>query len=78
MPREYDFTVVLERQEEGGFLALVPALPEVVTFGATEDEALERAEDAIRLVLGYRADQGESIPQEGEPRLRRVKVAVGS
>ena len=76
MSQEYNFTVVLERQEEGGFLVLVPALPEVLTYGATEEEAIAKAEDAIRLVLGYRVDQGEPIPQEGEPRLRRVTVAV--
>jgi antitoxin HicB len=76
MPREYEFTVVLERQDEGGFLVLVPALPEVVTFGETEKEALARAEDAIRLVVGYRKEQGEPIPQQEAPRLRQVKVAV--
>jgi antitoxin HicB len=78
MSREYSFTVVLERQPEGGFLVLVPALPEVVTFGETEKEALERAEDAIRLVVGYREDHGEPIPQQEEPRLRQVKVAIYS
>jgi antitoxin HicB len=71
MTREYNFTVVLERQPEGGFLVVVPALPEVVTFGETEKEALERAEDAIRLVVGYREDQGEPIPQQEEPSLRQ-------
>src|SRR3989338_6108821 len=36
VPNEYNFTVVLEPIEEGGFLVLVPALPEVVTHGETE------------------------------------------
>ncbi len=78
MPREYNFTVVLERQQEGGFLVLVPALPEVVTFGETEKEALAQAEDAIRLAVGYREDQGEPIPQQEESRLRQVKIAIHS
>ena len=45
------FTVVLEPEEEGGFTVRVPALPEIVTFGKDEAEALAMAEDAIRLVL---------------------------
>ena len=47
-------TVALEPQPEGGFTVHVPALPEVVTEGETEAEALAMARDAIRLVLDYR------------------------
>ena len=45
------YTIVLEPMEEGGFLVHVPALPEVVTCGDTEEEALAMAKDAIQLVL---------------------------
>jgi len=45
--QEHSYTVILEPQSEGGFTVLVPALPEVVTEGDTEDEALRMAEDAI-------------------------------
>ena len=45
------FTVVLEPEEEGGFTVRVPSLPEIVTYGKDEAEALAMAEDAIRLVL---------------------------
>ena len=76
MREEYSFTVVLEPLDEGGFLVLVPALPEVVSHGKTEDEALANAEDAIRLVIGYRQDHGEPIPAETTPRFRQVNVAV--
>lgn len=64
MATEYSFTVVLEPQEEGGFLVLVPALPEVLTYGETEEAAVAMAEDAIRLAVGFRRDHGESIPAE--------------
>ena len=76
VPNEYNFTVVLEPMPEGGFLVLVPALPEVVTHGETETEALAMAEDAIRLVVGYRRDSGEEIPVEQGTQLRQVKVAL--
>ena len=73
---EYRYTVILEPQEEGGFLVHVPALPEVVTHGDTEKEALDMAEDAIRLAVEYRRDNGEPIPAEREPQMHEVRVAV--
>ena len=56
MSGQSDFTVVLEPQPEGGFTVSVPALPEVVTEGDSEAEAMAMAEDAIRAVLAYRRD----------------------
>ncbi|HEY5211322.1 MAG TPA: type II toxin-antitoxin system HicB family antitoxin [Stellaceae bacterium] len=58
----FDFTVVLEPQLEGGFTVSVPALPEIVTEGDTEAEALTMAEEAIRAVLAYRRDNNIPIP----------------
>jgi antitoxin HicB len=69
----YTFTVVLE-PHEGGFLVHVPARPEVVTGGETEEEALAMARDAIALVLESRQ---EEIPLEiGKARVREVTVSV--
>jgi len=76
MARTFDFTVVLEPQPEGRYTVSVPALPEVVTEGETEDEALKMAEEAIRLVLGYRRDHGLPIPADASPRVRKVTVAA--
>ena len=54
--RDQLFTVVLQPEPEIGFTVRVPALPEIVTYGETEHEALEMAEDAIQLAIGYRRD----------------------
>jgi len=72
----YSFSVVLEPQEGGGFTVLVPALPEVVTEGDTEQEALANAEVAIRAVLDYRRDHGLLIPSDAHPEIRKVTVAA--
>ena len=53
------FTVVLEPDVDGGFIVRVPALPEIVTWGADEDEALAMTQDAIRLVVEDRTARGE-------------------
>jgi predicted RNase H-like HicB family nuclease len=46
--RQYQYTVLYEPAEEGGFVVTVPALPGLVTEGDTLDEARMMAEDAIR------------------------------
>ena len=75
---ERSYTIVLKPQPEGGFTVTVPALPEVVTEGETEDEALRMAEDAIRLAIEYRTDRGLPIPRDSAPTVRRVTVHAGS
>ena len=72
----HSYTVVLEPQPEGGFTVSVPALPEVVTEGDTEEEALTMARDAIRLALEYRKEQGLAIPADAVPEVRKVTVAA--
>jgi antitoxin HicB len=72
----HSFSVILEPQLDGGFTVLVPSLPEVVTEGDTEQEALANAEEAIRAVLEYRRAHGLPIPSDTLPEIRRVTVAT--
>lgn len=62
---ELRYAVVLEPSpisEGGGFSVTVPALPEIATEGASADEALEMARDAITLSLQARRDIRLEIP----------------
>jgi len=78
MVSAHTFAVVLEPEEEVGFTVHIPSLPEIVTYGKDEREALRRAEDAIRLVLEDCAARGEAIPG-GEPsRVREVTVTLAA
>jgi antitoxin HicB len=73
------YSVILEPLEEGGFQVFVPALPEVVTGGDTEDEAMAMAKEAIQLVLESRAERGEDIPEEaGKAQLRELTVSIAA
>jgi antitoxin HicB len=45
--------------EDGGFVVKVPGLPGCVTQGESIEEALENAEDAIRVWLRARKEAGE-------------------
>jgi len=70
------FAVVLRPEPEGGFTVRVPALPEIVTYGADETEALAMAKEAIELSLEYRLSQGEDLPPDEPARMLQVTVDV--
>jgi antitoxin HicB len=76
MTASYSYSVILEPQEGGGFTVLVPALPEVVTEGDNEQEALANAEEAIRAIIDYRQEQGLALPSDALPEIRRVTIAA--
>ena len=59
------YTVVLRKEPEGGYTVLVPALPEIVSFGEDLEEARRMAADAIRCAILGRRDLGEEVPEEG-------------
>ena len=71
---QYEFTVVIERDEDGVFIATVPALPGCHTAGDTEEEALELIKDAIRLHIEARLAAGEPIPPDIDS--AKVRIAV--
>lgn len=76
MAKTHSFSLILEPQPDGGFTVLVPALPEVVTEGDTEPEALANVQEAIGAALAYRRDNGLAIPSDAPPEIRRVTVAA--
>lgn len=76
MTAEYHFTVILEPEENVSFTVRVPALPEVVTCGETEEEALRMAEEAIRLAIEHRRVNDEPVPVAAGVKLRDVRVVL--
>ncbi len=57
------FVVELERETDGRWIAEVVALPGVLAYGATREEALAKAEVLALRVLADRLEHGEAIPQ---------------
>ena len=62
--RQYKFTVVIEHDGDGVYVAPVPALRGCYTQGETDEEAMENVKDAIRLHLEARKGLGEPVPVE--------------
>jgi predicted RNase H-like HicB family nuclease len=53
-----------EREEDGRWIAEVPALPGVMTYGATEAQAQVKVKALALRVIADRLDNGEPLPQE--------------
>jgi len=72
--KNYEFTVVLEKDEDGRIVAICPALQGCYTEGETEEEALANIREAIEAHIESRLQHGEPIP--AEVRVEKVAVAV--
>ena len=51
MPKVLNFKVIVEQDEDGWFIAGVPAIPGCHTQGKTYEEAVKNIEEAIDLCL---------------------------
>jgi predicted RNase H-like HicB family nuclease len=68
------YSVFYEQAPEGGYVALVPALPGCHTQGETLEETERNVAEAIELYLESLAAHGEPIRQEGRSFQGRVTV----
>jgi predicted RNase H-like HicB family nuclease len=57
-----NLTLECEREEDGRWLAEVAALPGVLAYGASADEAMAKAEILALRVLADRIEHGEAAP----------------
>lgn len=71
---QYEFTVVTERDEDGRYVAICPALQGCYAEGETQQEALESIEEVIKLHIEDRLARGEPIHREVG--VTNVRVAV--
>ena len=57
------FTVELEQEADGRWLAEVLELPGVLAYGSSSDEARARVEALALRVLAERREEGDIVPQ---------------
>ena len=70
-----EFTVVIEQDEDGIYVASVPALEGCHTQAKTLDELRERIKEAIQLYLEVESDLIKELPLEFVG-IQKVGVAV--
>jgi predicted RNase H-like HicB family nuclease len=68
------YTVILEQEPDGGFVAVVPALPGCVTQGDTRDEALRNVREAIELYVEDCVAAGDPVPNEAGREYVEVRI----
>jgi predicted RNase H-like HicB family nuclease len=66
-----DFTIECELEEDGRWLAEVPQLPGVLSYGTSREEAMAKAEVLALRVLAERLENGES-------RAHPIKISVAA
>ena len=83
---KYRYTVIVERDECGMYIAYCPALQGCYTQGETYEEVMKNIKEAIELNIEARKEMGEDIPIEmaieeveiNEPEVKAHKArAVG-
>ena len=58
----FDYPVRLARQAEGGIVVTFPDVPEAITQGEDEDEALLVAVDALETALSFYVEARRALP----------------
>jgi predicted RNase H-like HicB family nuclease len=66
------FTVTIDRDETGIWVAECPAIPGCVSQGKTKAEALENIREAIEACLDVRAERGMPLTIE----TKQIEVAL--
>ncbi len=60
------YTIILEQEPDGGYVATVPALPGCVSQGDTRDEVQKNIREAADLYIEDCIAAGDPVPTEAE------------
>lgn len=71
----YRYTIILERELDGGFHAFCPALSGCHSQGDSLDEAIVNMREAVEAYIESLEAHGEAIPQE-DLLIKPLEVAV--
>ena len=72
----YDFKVIIEPDETGGYVVICPSLQGCYSQGETIEEALENIKEAILLCIEDLEAEGEEIPNPSKSLIATVMVEV--
>ena len=61
---ELNYKIRLQKEPEGGYTVIVPALPGCITYGDNVDHAIEMAKEAIELYIESLVEHGEEVPTD--------------
>ena len=67
-----NFTIEHEREEDGRWLADIPALPGVTAYGRTRKEATAAVQALALRLMADRLEHGETVPGSCPARVGRI------
>lgn len=73
MKRRY--TVILEKEADGGYHVFCPALPGCHSEGDTLDDAMDAIREAIEVYIDSLVAHGEKVPEESDIIVAHAEVA---
>ena len=68
------YTVILQRESDGGYVAIVPAMPGCVSQGDIRAEVLKNIKEAMELYLQDVREGGDPIPVEADHEYVEVTI----
>jgi predicted RNase H-like HicB family nuclease len=71
------YTVVLEREADGGYVVTVPALPGCVSQGDTREEAMTNIREAADLYIEDCIVAGDPVPTEAGREYLELTPSIG-
>jgi antitoxin HicB len=73
---EAHYLCTFRPEPEGGYTVRCPSFPEIVSYGATLEEARRRAGEAIELCIEVYRDEGRPLPTPNEAPRRTLREIV--
>ena len=70
------YPVTLKRDPDGGFVATFKDIPEAITQGETETEALAAAKDALETALDFYVEDNRAVPLPSKAKPRQPVVEL--
>ena len=70
------YTVVLEREPDGGFVATVPVLPGCVSEGDSRSEVMRNIQEAVELYIEDCQAAGDPVPEEADREFVELKTGT--
>jgi predicted RNase H-like HicB family nuclease len=57
------FSIEIDREEDGRWIAEIPALPGALCYGVSKDDAARKVEALALRILADRVESGEDVPE---------------
>jgi predicted RNase H-like HicB family nuclease len=71
------YTVVLNREADGGFVASIPVLPGCVSQGNSREESLSNIREAMELYVEDCRLTGDPLPEEDSVEFVELTTSLG-